>query len=339
VTVYIRDRRRLCKDCRADISGRARQALRCAPCAAKYRKTRCRERMADWREQHPAENRNRNTVHLKAYRGRHHPVRECAADGCAVDLYGTRRKWCPEHRPVPSAPRPRPPRFCACGARIGKGKQYCADCAAERAAARNRRPERPARSCACGADITARPASATRCAECQIEHRQNRDRYQRVMRACEECGADIRGRAKGAATCAPCEPKPPRWCIRCGSADLAGTRQVVCDACSQARRYPAEHAVWAAARNRCLNEDNREYFRYGGRGLTVCAHLGTFAGFLAEVGPRPDPALQIERLNNDLGYWCGACAGKRQLKWATREEHAANRHPPGTWTKRQDATS
>lgn len=97
-------------------------------------------------------------------------------------------------------------------------------------------------------------------------------------------------------------------------------------------RRGAKHPLYAVWRNilgRCLDPHNVAYHCYGGRGITVCERWqgpDGFPNFLADVGPRPTPAHQLDRIDNDQGYRPG------NVQWLTPPEHARkhkvrNRHP------------
>lgn len=93
------------------------------------------------------------------------------------------------------------------------------------------------------------------------------------------------------------------------------------------------YTSWRAMKARCYNKKHRLYKRYGGRGLTVCDRwLNSSKAFLSDMGPRPERHT-LERLNNELGYFCGSadcqtCGPVGYLKncaWRTYTENNRNR--------------
>lgn len=80
-----------------------------------------------------------------------------------------------------------------------------------------------------------------------------------------------------------------------------------------------EYGVWRGMRSRCYQKNDPAYRNYGGRGITVCGEWGDFVQFLKDVGPRPFPKAQLDRIDNSLGYF------KENCQWTTATANLNNR--------------
>lgn len=84
-----------------------------------------------------------------------------------------------------------------------------------------------------------------------------------------------------------------------------------------------EYRIWLAMKNRCHNPaiaTNPLYRDYGGRGIKVCERWrASFPDFLADMGPKPSPDHELDRIDNDGDYEPGNC------RWATVTQQARNR--------------
>lgn len=75
---------------------------------------------------------------------------------------------------------------------------------------------------------------------------------------------------------------------------------------------------WRAMKTRCLNSNQKCFKNHGARGISICEKWMDFAGFVSDMGIRPE-GTTLERKDNSLGYCKDNC------KWATRTEQNRNK--------------
>lgn len=80
-----------------------------------------------------------------------------------------------------------------------------------------------------------------------------------------------------------------------------------------------EYKVWWLMLQRCEDTSRNDYARYGGRGINVCERWHTFENFIADMGRRPSPKHQIDRIDNSIGYSPENC------RWVTASQNCRNR--------------
>ena len=82
------------------------------------------------------------------------------------------------------------------------------------------------------------------------------------------------------------------------------------------------HRIWRGMKDRCTNPHNKEYHRYGGRGISVCNEwlrdYSTFRAWALSHGYAEN--LAIDRIDNDGNYSPDNC------QWLTVSENSKKRH-------------
>lgn len=81
----------------------------------------------------------------------------------------------------------------------------------------------------------------------------------------------------------------------------------------------SEYRSWLGMKQRCGNKNNHKYYRYGGRGISVCDRWkDSFQNFFFDMGPKPDPSFSIDRIENDGDYKPSNC------RWASIKDQQNN---------------
>jgi hypothetical protein len=81
--------------------------------------------------------------------------------------------------------------------------------------------------------------------------------------------------------------------------------------------------IWEGMKQRCNNPNNTSYYRYGGRGITVCDRWNNkkdgYQNFLKDMGEIQN-GKSLDRINNNDNYY------KENCKLSTPKEQSRNMH-------------
>lgn len=80
-----------------------------------------------------------------------------------------------------------------------------------------------------------------------------------------------------------------------------------------------EYKSYFAMRKRCYDKNNKDYYNYGAKGVTVCKEwLESFEAFFKDMGPRPADH-SLDRIDSSKDYTPDNC------RWADNSTQAKNR--------------
>jgi hypothetical protein len=110
--------------------------------------------------------------------------------------------------------------------------------------------------------------------------------------------------------CPDCKGKKDFYALKCRKC-----KRLVCPKTSL-----KEYRAWVCMKGRCLGNSDKSAPLYKSRGITVCDKWAkSFEAFYADMGPKPSFRHQLDRINNDQGYYPGNC------RWATPIENSRNK--------------
>lgn len=129
-----------------------------------------------------------------------------------------------------------------------------------------------------------------------------------VTKPCNRCGRTAKHRPRGDV------PGILRWCCNDCLADDSRAYRMTYWVTQKL------HDTYRGILARCTDPDHLSYGNYGARGVRVCRRWRkSRRAFLLDVGKPPSPSHSLDRIRLSRGY------SKKNVRWATPEEQAANR--------------
>lgn len=109
----------------------------------------------------------------------------------------------------------------------------------------------------------------------------------------------------------------------CGCHNIKKITQLNKDRAIHGQSKSNEFKILDSIKQRCYNKKNKDFVRYGERGITVCDRWlepkgQGFINFYSDMGKHPSLSHSVERIDNNKGYSPDNC------KWATHKEQQRN---------------
>lgn len=122
-------------------------------------------------------------------------------------------------------------------------------------------------------------------------------------------------------------------CLIGGSVTSCGCNLVVLHT-THGRSGSRLYTIWNGIKQRCLNENTKDYPYYGGRGITICDEwkndfesFEKWALFNGYDAYAKRGECTLDRIDNDGNYEPSNC------RWVTMKEQCKNRRRPKNWKK------
>lgn len=139
---------------------------------------------------------------------------------------------------------------------------------------------------------------------------------------------EIRGRRRSYWLCI-CECGTTKWVMAqalksggtksCGCLNDESRKASATHGATRGGKHSLEYTSWHSMKQRCTNQKNTKFSRYGARGIDICPQwIDNFDQFLCDMGPRPSPKHTLERKDNNRGYSPDNC------EWATKAKQNRN---------------